>query len=95
MCHFITNGKLPDGTPVALSLMKEGMVPSRQKGIHPMRNPKVQVAIAGGIASLGFAIPKKYPSIRAACWIHGITLGVPALLALMGRPDTPPGLYPG
>lgn len=60
-----------------------------------LSNPWIRIVIAGSIASLGFAIPDKYPSVRATCWTHGITLGVPALIEIASPPNTPPGLYPG
>lgn len=56
-----------------------------------LSNPWIRIVIAGSIASLGFAISDKCPSVRATCWTHGITLGVPALIEIF----SPPGLYPG
>ncbi len=57
-----------------------------------MSNPLLRLVIAGGVAGLGFAVPTKYPEIRAACWTHGLTLGVPALWDLLNGPSTPPVL---
>ena len=60
-----------------------------------LSNPWFRIVIASGIAGVGFAVPTKYPDVRAACWTHSISLGVPALIEIISPPDTPPGLYPG
>ncbi len=60
-----------------------------------MSNPLLRLILASSIAGVGFAVPTKYPNVRAALWTHGISLGVPALVELISPPDTPPGLYPG